>query len=55
MFNTTAHALKLKLILKDGYLKSFSLLKKPSKFNVGSCLYNENKFVYFSCTDKVIC
>ena len=49
--NTTADALKS--ILKDGYLKSFSLLENLPKFSEGSGIYNENKFVYFSCTDKL--
>jgi hypothetical protein len=48
----------LKSILKDGYLKSYSLLKKEG-YNVskieseGSGLYTENHFVYFSCVDKL--
>lgn len=48
----------LKYILKDGYLKSYSLLKKDgfnmSKIkNEGIGLYEENKFVYFSCVDEL--
>lgn len=49
--NTTTDALKS--ILKDGYLKSFSLLEEPPKSNEGEGIYNENKFVYFSCTDRL--
>jgi hypothetical protein len=47
----------LKKILKDGYLKSYSLLKKEG-YNIkkinneGFGLYTENKFVYFSCIKK---
>ena len=47
----------LKKILKDGYLKSYSLLKKEG-YNIrklkneGDGLYTENKFVYFSCIKK---
>jgi hypothetical protein len=48
----------LKYILKDGYLKSYSLLKKEgfnmSKIkNEGIGLYEENKFVYFSCVNEL--
>jgi len=50
--NTSISALKS--ILKDGYLKSYSLLDKPPKNSEGSGLYTENKFVYFSVTDKLL-
>jgi hypothetical protein len=51
-------------ILEDDYLKSYSLVKaKVDKNNFskkhleygsqGSGLYTKNKFVYFSCTDKL--
>jgi hypothetical protein len=46
----------LKSILKDGELKSYSLLKKINKtpkYSEGDGLYTENKFVYFSCTNKL--
>lgn len=46
----------LKSILKDGELKSYSLLKKINKTpkdGEGGGLYTENNFVYFSCTDKL--
>jgi hypothetical protein len=46
----------LKLILGDGFLKSYSLLKKINKVpkdNLGLGLYTENNFVYFSCVDKL--
>jgi hypothetical protein len=43
----------LKSILNDGYLKSYSLLEKKPTDHEGSGLYTENKFVYFSCTDKL--
>ena len=46
----------LKSILKDGYLKSYSLLKKSNKTpkdSLGSSLYIENNFVFFSCCDKL--
>ena len=46
----------LKSILKDGYLKSYSLLKKYKKTPTngeGIGLYTENNFVYFSCVDKL--
>jgi hypothetical protein len=49
--NTNISALKS--ILKDGYLKSYSLLKKKPTDNEGEGLYTENNFVYFSCTDKL--
>jgi len=49
--NTKASALKS--ILKDGYLKSYSLLEKPPKNNEGNGLYIKNNYVYFSCTDKL--
>lgn len=49
--NTNISALKS--ILKDGYLKSYSLLKKKPIDNEGNRLYTENNFVYFSCTDKL--
>ena len=46
----------LKNILKDGYLKSYSLLKKEG-YNVSSGeadgLYEENNFVFFSCVDNL--
>jgi hypothetical protein len=44
---------QLKSILKDGYLKSYSLIKKKPKNGEGSGLYTKNNFVYFSCTDKL--
>lgn len=44
---------QLKSILEDGYLKSYSLLKKKPKNGEGNGLYNKNNFVYFSCTDKL--
>jgi hypothetical protein len=46
----------LKLILKDGFLKSYSLLKKSNKVpkdTLGTGLYKENDFLYFSCVDKL--
>ena len=46
----------LKSILKDGYLKSYSLLKKSNKTpkdSYGYTLYTENNFVFFSCCDKL--
>ncbi len=46
----------LKLILKDGFLKSYSLLKKSNKISkdtLGTGLYKENDFLYFSCVDKL--
>ena len=46
----------LKSILKDGYLKSFSLLKKSNKTpknGESGGLYTENNYVYFSCVDKL--
>ena len=47
----------LKNILKDGYLKSASLLLKegyPLNYGEGyGNIYNKNKFIYFSCTDKL--
>jgi hypothetical protein len=47
----------LKNILKDGYMKSASLLLKegyPLKSGEGfGNIYNKNKFIYFSCTDKL--
>lgn len=52
--NTNLYALKS--ILKDDYLKSYSILKKFKKDfkpNEGSGLYTENNFVYFSCVDKL--
>lgn len=53
--NTTSHGLKS--ILKDGCLKSFSLLdekeKKKSAGEGGNSLYTKNHFVYFSCTEKL--
>ena len=47
----------IKSILKDGYLKSFDVLKKDKKKirpNLGDGLYTKNNFVYFSCTDKLL-
>ena len=41
----------LKLILKDGYLKSSKLSKNTE--GEGQGLYEENKFVFFSCIDKL--
>ena len=49
--NTNISALKL--ILKDKYIKSYSLLKKPPINNEGEGLYTKNNFVYFSCTDTL--
>jgi hypothetical protein len=46
----------LKNILKDGYLKSYSLLKSEGYKKIngeGSGLYTENKFVYFSCIKEL--
>jgi hypothetical protein len=46
----------LKSILKDGYLKSFSLIKKSGrtpKDGWASGLYTKNKFVFFSCCEKI--
>jgi hypothetical protein len=46
----------LKNILKDGYLKSLSLLKKEgynAMANEGDGIYTENNFVFFSCVDKL--
>ena len=46
----------LKSILKDGYIKSYSLLKKSKRTftsGYGDGLYTENKFVYFSCVNKL--
>ena len=44
---------QLNSILKDGYLKSYSLIKKKPKNGEGYGLYTKNNFVYFSCTDKL--
>ena len=61
LFHTT-ELNSLKSILEDDYLKSYSLvkLKKVDKKNnnylensQGSSLYTKNKFVFFSCTDKL--
>jgi hypothetical protein len=52
--NTSLKALKS--ILKDGYIKSYSLLKKEGINKIegeGSGIYNENHFIYFSCIDKL--
>jgi hypothetical protein len=52
--NTTSNSLKN--ILKDGYLKSYSLLKKEdptAMTNEGDGMYTENNFVFFSCVDKL--
>jgi hypothetical protein len=52
--NTTSDSLKN--ILKDGYLKSYSLLKKedPNAMpNEGDGIYTENNFVFFSCVDEL--
>jgi hypothetical protein len=51
----------LKSILEDDYLKSYSLVKLKNTFSKkhlenssqGSGLYTKNKFVYFSCTDRL--
>ena len=51
----------LKSILEDDYLKSYSLVKSTKVDNKnnylgnsqGSGLYTKNKFVYFSCTDRL--
>ena len=43
----------LKLILKDGYLKSYSLINGKKSLGEGAGLYTENKFVYFSCINKL--
>ena len=50
-----------KKILEDDYLKSYSLVKSTKVDNKnnylgnsqGSGLYTKNKFVYFSCTDRL--
>jgi hypothetical protein len=39
--------------LKDGCLKSYSLLKKLPKDNEGGGLYIKNNFVYLSCTNTL--
>jgi hypothetical protein len=52
--NTTSNSLKN--ILKDGYLKSYSLVKKenPNAMpNEADGLYTENNFVFFSCVDEL--
>ena len=52
--NTSSDSLKN--ILKDGYLKSYSLLKKedPNAMpNEGDGIYTENNFVFFSCVDEL--
>ncbi len=52
--NTTSESLKN--ILKDGYLKSLSLLKKEGYnaiANEGDGHYIENNFVFFSCVDEL--
>ena len=52
--NTTSDSLKN--ILQDGYLKSYSLLKKEdpnAETNEGGERYIENKFIFFSCVDKL--
>ncbi len=52
--NTTSESLKN--ILKDGYLKSLSLLKKEGYnaiANEGDGIYTENNFVFFSCVDEL--
>jgi hypothetical protein len=46
----------LKLILKDGYIKSASILKKENEkitLGEGFGIYDNNKFIYFSCVDKL--
>jgi len=45
----------LKSILKDGYIKSLSLIKKNKRTNYGwgSGLYTENNFIFFSCCKKL--
>jgi hypothetical protein len=46
----------LKSILNDGYLKSYSLLKKSNKTpkdGWGNGLYTVNNFIFFSCCDKL--
>jgi len=51
LFHTTSSE-SLKSILKSGYIKSYSLLKKSNKTpkdGQGLGLYTENNFVYFSC------
>ena len=53
--NTTLK--NLKSILKDGYLKSSSLLIKeghPSTIiNEGDGIYDKNHYIYFTCCDKL--
>ena len=52
--NTSSDSLKN--ILKQGYLKSYSLLKKEDpdvKANEGAGIYTENNFVFFSCVDEL--
>jgi len=44
----------LKGILKDGYLKSSYLLSKEGLLNkIGEGIHPKNKYVYFSCTNKL--
>jgi hypothetical protein len=46
----------LKSILSSNYLKSYSMLKKENiliEQGEGYDIYDENKFVYFSCTDEL--
>ena len=55
LFHNTS-ILSLISILNDGYLKSISLLKKEgykNALNEAYGLYKTNKFIYFSCTDKL--
>jgi hypothetical protein len=46
----------LKSILKDGYLKSSSILLKEGKkmdWGEGYGIYKTNNYIYFSCIDKL--
>ena len=44
----------LKSILKENYLKSYSLVEKKPTVGEGGDLYTKNNFVFFSCTKKLI-
>ena len=44
----------LKSILKENYLKSYSLVEKKPTVGEGGDLYTKNNFVLFSCTKKLI-
>ena len=50
----TTNISALKTILKDKYLKSYSLLEKKPTEGEGGDLYTKNNFVFFSCTKNLI-